>query len=340
MGLEPANNYLPVNSPISWTNDEYGDFENSPTLWTNRYPAGNYNNTSYAGIILASRYFSDTDYGSACGCGFFCNQTCNSSLFALFPFKLGLTSFGAEVPWSANPNNPVRKNATLKLTSKRGLVLQDADGTIAWSTNIGNKSVAGLLLTDTCNLMLLDENNATIWQSFDHPTDTLVLGQKLVPGQQLTSKGGLFSLSLTREEGMVAYINSNPPLPYYSSHYLPGIIGDNFYVQLLNQSLALFRYREKLEIFSTPSSMKYVRLESDGHLRVYNEDWSQGYENDVLTRYIEGENCGYPTYCGNYSFCSNRDQCICPPPINGKSYFRYIDDRQPRLGCSLVTPVL
>ena len=64
----------------------------------------------------------------------------------------------------------------MKLTSERGLVLQDADGTIAWSTNIGNKSVAGLHLTDTCNLMLLDENNTTIWQSFDYPTDTLVLG--------------------------------------------------------------------------------------------------------------------------------------------------------------------
>ena len=60
-------------------------------------------------------------------------------------------------------------------------------GTIAWSTNIGNKSVAGLHLTDTCNVMLLDENNTTIWQSFDYPTDTLVLGQKWVAGQQLTS---------------------------------------------------------------------------------------------------------------------------------------------------------
>ena len=64
------------------------------------------------------------------------------------------------------------------------------------------KSVAGLHLTDTCNLMLLDENNTTIWQSFDYPTDTLVLVQKWVAatffilvetGQQLTSQGRFFS---------------------------------------------------------------------------------------------------------------------------------------------------
>ena len=233
---DAAFGYLPVKSPISWTNGEFGDYENSPSLWTDMNPIPT---EPYARIILASNYTED---GSYCGCGFFCNTTCDSSLFALFTFSSngGLTLFGAEVPWSANPNNPVRKNATLKITSKRGIVLQDADGTIAWSTNIGNKSVAGLLLTDTCNLMLLDENNATIWQSFDHPTDTLVHGQKLVPGQQLTSKGGLFSLSLTSEVGMVAYINSNPRLPYYFSYNLPGILGNNCYVQFLNQSLLLF----------------------------------------------------------------------------------------------------
>ena len=341
--LEPVYGYLPLNSPISWTNEEYDQY--SPNVWTKGYPTDDFNNT-HARIILASSYFSFIEDGSYCGCGFFCNQTCNSSLFALFTFRsnVRLTLFGAEVPWSANPNNPVRKNATLKLTSKRGLVLQDADGTIAWSTNIGNKSVAGLLLTDTCNLKLLDENNATIWQSFDHPTDTLVLGQKLVPGQQLTSKGGLFSLSLTREVGMVAYINSNPPLPYlYIYLALAGLItGNNFYVQFLNQGLALFNDQSsepfmELGTFSTSSPMKYVRLESDGHLRAYDEFWSQGY--DVLTQYIEGGDCGYPTYCGNYSFCSDGDQCICPPPINGKSYFRHIDDGQPHLGCSLVTPL-
>ena len=94
-----------------------------------------------------------------------------------------LTSSTPNVVWSANPKNPVSYNATLHLTSDRGLVLQDVDGTIAWSTNISsNKYVAGLRLTDTCNLQLLDENNATIWQSFDHPIDTLVIGPKFGAG--------------------------------------------------------------------------------------------------------------------------------------------------------------
>ena len=37
-----------------------------------------------------------------------------------------------------------------------------------------NKSVAGLNLTNTGNLVLLDKNNATIWCSFYHPIDSPV----------------------------------------------------------------------------------------------------------------------------------------------------------------------
>ena len=76
-----------------------------------------------------------------------------------------------------------------KLSHHIQLSPKHADGSTVWSTNISSKSVASLNLTKTCNLMLLDDNNATIiWQSFDHPTDTLVLGQKLVAGQQLISQ--------------------------------------------------------------------------------------------------------------------------------------------------------
>ena len=187
--LVPADGYLTVNS--------------STTSWTNREPVGDLLKAD-AVIIFASRSSVDPDYGNACFCGFFCNQTCNSSRFATF-----FLNDDPRVLWSANPKNPVSINATLKLNSERGLVLQDADVTVAWSTNISTKSVAALNLTDNCNLMLLDEDNATIWQSFDHqswPTDTLFYGKKLVPGQQLTSEGGLFSLSLTTR-GLFAYIN-------------------------------------------------------------------------------------------------------------------------------------
>ena len=92
-----------------------------------------------------------------------------------------------QVVWSANQKTSISINATLRLSSERGLVLQDANRTTVWYTNIGTKSVASLNLSDVGNLMLLNQNNKTIRQSFDHPTDSLLPGQKLMVGQRLTS---------------------------------------------------------------------------------------------------------------------------------------------------------
>ena len=94
-----------------------------------------------------------------------------------------------QVVWSANQKNPISINATLRLSSERGLVLQDEDAnwTTVWYTNIGTKSVVGLYLSDMGNIMPLNQNNKTIWQSFDHPTDSLLPWQKLMVGQRLTS---------------------------------------------------------------------------------------------------------------------------------------------------------
>ncbi len=309
---------------------------NSSTSWTNNLTAPDsilFNDGSFGRVILASG-------GYNCVCGFFYDQTCNSSLFVIFN---NYTESGLLVVWSANPTNPVSVNATLKLTSDRGLVLQDANGTAAWSTNINSKSVAGVNLTDMCNLVLLDENNATIWQSYDHPTDTLVVGQKLVAGQNLTSEGGLikFSLSLTRQ-GLFAYVHSNPPQCYWNFTF-PDYMKIS-YVKFMNESLDFIEVDNPFNtpsfglslITSTFDSNRYMRIGPDGHLRVYGRNWNE--VDDFFTRYIKS--CGYPTVCGNYGICtSTNNQCSCPEPKNGTSYFQQIKERHPDRGCSLVTPL-
>ncbi|GAY51771.1 hypothetical protein CUMW_136780 [Citrus unshiu] len=144
--------------------------------------------------------------------------------------SVGFTD-GSAVVWSANRNNPVRINATLELTSDGNLVLQDADGAIAWSTNTSGKSVVGLNLTDMGNLVLFDKNNAAVWQSFDHPTDSLVPGQKLLEGKKLQlvfhARIGRMEIS---EWSLAFFINSSEPretdgaVPVPPSIVLPGTV--------------------------------------------------------------------------------------------------------------------
>lgn len=292
-------------------------------------------------------------FGPRFACGFFCNGNCTSYLFAIYIVQ---TNSGGgivqpaigfpQVVWSANRNKPVRINATLQLSLDGDLVLRDADGTLVWSTNTPSKNVAGLNLTDEGNLVMFDENNSTVWQSFDYPTDSLVPGQKLAVGKRLTAsisttnsaqpEQGWFSLFPTNE-GLLASIESNPPQVY--AQYLVSGTKANMgpsYVRFLNGSLALFinsvEPGEPDRVISIPqaSSAQYMKLEPDGHLRVYEWELEWKVVADLLTGYLGG--CNYPMVCGKNGICSN-GQCSCPRS------FRQINDRQPNLGCSEIVPL-
>ncbi|KAH9794211.1 Receptor-like serine/threonine-protein kinase [Citrus sinensis] len=327
---------------------------NLSTSWTNG-PSASHSVAFTDGSKVRAILLRGT-FGPRYACGFFCNGTCDSYLFAVFIVQTNSVSnivspaFGfPHVVWSANRNNPVRINATLELTSDGNLVLQDADGAIAWSTNTSGKSVVGLNLTDMGNLVLFDKNKAAVWQSFDHPTDSLVPGQKLLEGKKLTASvsttnwtdGGLLSLSVTNE-GLFAFIESNnTSVPYYKLLRASKTSKEPSHARYLNRSLALFINTSEPrepdgEVSLHPALLfpgQYMRLWPDGHLRVY--EWQQ-YDGwtvvgDLLTG-IFGE-CGYPLVCGKYSICS-RGQCSCPA-----TYFKPLNERQLALGCSQITPL-
>ncbi|CAL5405578.1 unnamed protein product [Camellia sinensis] len=209
-----------------------------------------------------------------------------------------------------------------------------------WSTQISMKTVSRTYnyLVDAdgtfrVTFVLFDQNNATVWQSFDHPTDTLLLGQMLVPGQKLTASTsesnwsqGLYSLAI-HGDGLFAYVESNPPQSYYKSY-----LGGNQYVKFENGS---FNWNQ----VAPANTTQFMRFEPDGNLKVY--EWSEsewGVVADLQTSGIGA--CAHPTVCGKYGICSN-GQCSCLDETNNNETitFRQTIYRQPNLGCSLVTPI-
>ncbi|CAL5342855.1 unnamed protein product [Camellia sinensis] len=244
-----------------------------------------------------------------------------------------------QLVWSANRNHPVKLNATLQLTQDGNLTLSDSDGTSVWSTYTsgGNYSVSGLKLTEDGNLVLFDRNNAMVWQSFDHPTDSLLVGQGLVGGQKLTSSTsasnwsqGLFSLAVQYSpwyHQLSAYVESNPPVPYFQSESL------TYDVKSGNES---FNWK-RIPVVSS-SSAQFIRLDPDGHLKAYEWAGSNWYVvADLLTS--DNGDCGYPMVCGNYGICSSNGQCGCLAEATSNNTFRQINSTLPNLGCSLVTPI-
>ncbi|KAJ0489105.1 putative protein kinase RLK-Pelle-SD-2b family [Helianthus annuus] len=304
-------------------------------------------------------------FGPKFACGFYCNGTCTSYLFSVFIVQTNsasdiiLPDSGfPQVVWSANRDHPVSYGAILNLTATGELVLQDVDGSTVWTTNTTGKSVSGLNLTDDGNLVLFDINSSVVWQSFDYPTDCLVPGQILFQGQQLIpsvsstnwmTQKALFSLQVT-DNGLFAYFGSNPPQAYYSRRVSGN---DTFtgrrHVRFLNGSLSFFILTAEPSDpdFMIPvpqaSSAQYMKLMPDGHLKVF--EWQARWlvVADLLDTNL-GE-CNYPLSCGRNAICSGNQQCTCPVPSSPTTdnfrpeFFRAVDNRQPNLGCSEITPL-
>ncbi|KAH0653816.1 hypothetical protein KY289_031494 [Solanum tuberosum] len=307
-----------TNSSISWIN--------------NRARSSVVNSTDGATLTpILSREGNETLFV----CGFLCDYNGTACVFGvlILPKIYDPYLYDPRLVWSANRNNPVRANATLQLRQDGGLFLKDSDGTMIWSTSTSGKVVAGFNLTVLGNLVLFDKSNHTIWQSFDHPTDTLVPGQMINEGQKLRSSvsatnwsEGLFTFEVQRF-GLLTYIESNPRQLYFSTYG-----GDGAF-----QFPGTYIFEEMLIGNFEFSNARFMRFGDDGHLRVYHwkEYWSD--EADLLTDFIG--DCGYPTVCGNYSVCITR-QCTCPQAAVGQTNFlQQINYRQPNQGCVLVTPI-
>ncbi|KAF3676456.1 putative ER lumen protein retaining receptor-like [Capsicum annuum] len=250
--------------------------------------------------------------------------------------------------WEANRGKPVQENATLTFGRDGNLVLADVDGTVAWHTNTANKGVTGLKLLPNGNLVLHDKNGRFVWQSFDHPTDTLLVGQGLRakgPSRLVSRKSskepvdGPYSFVLEGGHWAMYYasVNSQRPLPYFKSDDYGNGKGSlahfDFYCEPeygANYAFELgFGYNmtnspsSGTSIFTRPkynSTYTMFRVDMDGNLRMYtyepNVDWGAW---DTTYQLFDRDNdgkseCKLPRKCGSLGVCEDSQCVACPSP--------------------------
>ncbi|KAF7112819.1 hypothetical protein RHSIM_RhsimUnG0190100 [Rhododendron simsii] len=311
---------LGSSEPTSWLNDNSIDMNVTST-----------DGSKVRAILSISRSLGFVS-------GFYCTGNCTSYYF-------GITVVGGGNPamvWSAkpdNPDNPVRERANLTLTREGGLVLRNPDGSTVWSTGTAFISVAGMNLTELGNLVLFNETGAVVWQSFDHPTDTLLAGQRLYDDQGLVSGSGLYYANLTNS-GLAAYILvGNESQMYYQLEPQPDTTDQSsqrgrcrlitktevntsdyaelktggFLVNMGTSQEPLGSNRSKLPL---DSSVEYVRLHNDGRLKLYRHEPATGPNEiiDIVTKDLGV--CQHPRECGDFSVC-NEGKCGCPEGVDG-----------------------
>ncbi|KAK1361913.1 Glycosyl transferase, family 51 [Heracleum sosnowskyi] len=224
--------------------------------------------------------------------------------------------------WSANRDAPVSNSANMILDFN-GIKIIDEDGSLKWSTPSLKSSVSALKLTDTGNLILMDKFNGTLWESFQYPTDTILIGQNLPIGTSLSSaktdddlSTGDYKLLVTVSDAILqwqnqtywqfsmatkAYTNSNYAVDYMAVNQTGlYLLGHNGSVVVIQLSLG-------------QSNFRMAKLDASGQFKI-----SSFSNTDELTDFAgPTDRCRIPFICGSVGLCTDDSQsgaplCSCP----------------------------
>ncbi|XP_043690430.1 epidermis-specific secreted glycoprotein EP1-like [Telopea speciosissima] len=251
--------------------------------------------------------------------------------------------------WDANRGNPVHENATLIFGTDGNLVLADVGRSIAWQTGTANVGVVGLTLLSNGNLVLYDQKGRFVWQSFDHPTDTLLVGQSLLPGgpKKLVSRlsavdgsEGTFSFELEKMRWAMYMKSKNSvnPILYFPNRNYGAEEGATLTRLRFNSAPDTkennaFDLMFELEISNVSSGSSFLarpkyngtlsmlRVEYDGNLKIYTYydkvDWGAWETTfSLFDRKGRESECNLPTRCGSLGVCED-DQCVACPTRKG-----------------------
>ncbi|CAN6280647.1 unnamed protein product [Urochloa humidicola] len=255
-------------------------------------------------------------------------------------FVAAITYAGGVPVWSAGAGAAVDSRGSFRLTSDGDLQLVNGAGAVLWSSNTGGRGVAAAAVEESGNLVLKSRSTATLWQSFDHPTDTVVMSQNFTSRMKLTS--GPYAFAVDKSSGnltltwstsggasTVTYFNKgyNNASPFTRNTTLTLTIESNGLVVLATSSPAVVAYSSNYG--ESGDMLRFLRLDADGNLRAYSA--ARGSSVAVEQWSAVADQCQVFGYCGNMGVCSyNGTSPVCGCPSRN---FELADASNPRKGC-------
>ncbi|KAG8383777.1 hypothetical protein BUALT_Bualt04G0049000 [Buddleja alternifolia] len=237
------------------------------------------------------------------------------------------------VAWIANrDNNPVvSEDVNLVLTNDGRLILRQGQGQgQGRDIYVANPSepIAWGSMLDNGNFVLYNSDSRIIWQSFDHPTDTLLPGQRLAPDQELYSSAsqtdltrGIFMLAMQLDGNLVQYPAKGRAAS--NAYYATGTVGSGNNVSLhLENDGYLYLFNGSSLIgnitrggYPVARTIYLMRIDVDGIFRLYSRSMDR--EGNWTVRWSStNDRCAARGLCGLNGFCTQMDEaadCICLP---------------------------
>jgi hypothetical protein len=295
--------------------------------------------------------------GGGFALGFFSPSSSNTSLY------LGIWYHNIPGPitvvWVANRDNPILAPSSpmLAITNSSDLVLSDSQGGTRWAVK-KNSTGAGAtaVLLDEGNLVLRLPNGKITWQSFDHPTDTvlpkmrfLVSYKAKVAMRLVAWKGpddpssGDFSCSGDPNSPDLQFITWNKTEPYCRLTVWSGksVTGGTY---LANASSVLYETAvnsgdEFYVTYTISDNSTLMRLTIDYTGKVKLLSWNRHTSSWALFGEHPSVPCELYASCGPFSYCDFTQitpACQCLDgfePDDGVNFFSKGCYRQEALKC-------
>ncbi|XP_059436909.1 G-type lectin S-receptor-like serine/threonine-protein kinase LECRK4 [Corylus avellana] len=204
------------------------------------------------------------------------------------------------VVWTAiRDGPPITTNARLDFT-KDGMMLSRTERRRSKLIAKATGSVSYAAMLDSGNFVLCDKDSKIVWQSFEHPTDTILGGQTLFAGGQLFS-----SLTEIDHSSRLVIINGSSLHTVRTLHIASSATNNN----------TIYR--------ST--------LDADGIFRLYSHGYEESGDFNVSTLWEAlTDRCEVKAFCGFNSYCTfndNEPYCLCLPGTD------FVDPNDRSLGC-------
>ncbi|KAH8479840.1 hypothetical protein H0E87_030155 [Populus deltoides] len=229
--------------------------------------------------------------------------------------------------WIANRNHPISDSDKLYLTTN-GLAINStynsSTTSVVWSTEglSPGSQVSAMELRDSGNLVLLDRNNVSLWESFDHPTDTIVMGQSLAVGTSVDCYNaendrsvGDYRLVVTGGDAVLQW----NAMSYWKLSMEPKGSQDSkvpvSFLALNDTGLFLLgsdRSTVVIKLTLGPADFRVAKLGFDGKFSVrkfVDENWVQEFVSPA-------DECQIPLSCNKMGLCTS-GRCSCPPNFHG-----------------------
>ncbi|CAA3021787.1 G-type lectin S-receptor-like serine threonine-kinase At5g35370 [Olea europaea subsp. europaea] len=234
------------------------------------------------------------------------------------------------IVWSANRNTPISESSELRF-SPDGLTLYNETGHSIWSTPSKKRpsSVSSLQLLESGNLIMVDGMNKTVWESFDSPTDVIVMGQELLVGKSLVSSVNEEDLSegsyrfvigendaILQWNRMTYYKLSMDTKAFRDTSLAVEYMVMNFtgmYLMGSNGTVVVIRVilHNSNAVTDDSSTFRILKLDPNGVFSIVKIDATDRSQTPEFMG--PADICRVPSICRRLNVCTNGGICQCAP---------------------------